>query len=94
MKDDRGVYYYPFPGNKKIRMYVRPVGPEIEFRLWNQDDPQLWETHGWVPYGAIVQARAIYTGKAFDPGRAYDLVLAREALGLRPDRSAGAARAD
>lgn len=83
MNDDRGVYYYPFPRNKRVRMYVRKVAADIEFRLWNQDDPEMWEAHGWVPHGAVVQASAVYTGKAFDPGQAYDLVLAREALGLR-----------
>lgn len=90
MKDDHGIYYYPFPSNKKVRMYVRQAGPEIEFRLWNQDDPQLWQNHGWVPYGAIVQARAMYTGKAFDPAQAYDLTLAREALELPRERKASA----
>ncbi|RJQ86889.1 MAG: hypothetical protein C4519_01435 [Desulfobacteraceae bacterium] len=77
MKDDRGLYYYPFPTNKRVRMYVRQNMDEIEFRMWNQDDPQLWEDHGWVPHSAIIQAQAMYTGRGFDPRRAYDLDLAR-----------------
>jgi hypothetical protein len=38
---------------------------------WNADDPKLWEEHGWVPYDAIKQAQAIYTGKGIDPQQAY-----------------------
>lgn len=83
MRDDRGAYYYPFARNKKVRMYVRQAGPQIEFRLWNQDDPQLWDAHGWVPHEAVVQAQTMYQGGAFDPRQAYDLVLAREALDRR-----------
>lgn len=77
MKDDRGLYYLPFPNNKRVRMYVRTGPEEIEFRLWNQDDPEMWMSHGWVPYQAVVQARAIYKGGAFDPKQAYDIELAR-----------------
>ena len=73
MKDQRGLYYFPFPQNKKVRMYVRAVSGEPEFRMWNQDDPQMWEEHEWVPYSAITQAAAMYKGAAFDPNRAYDL---------------------
>jgi len=80
MQDDRGVYYYPFPRNKRVRMYVRKREGEIEFRLWNQDDPEMWPSHGWVPYGAIQKAQAMYRGGPFNPGQAYDLILANEAL--------------
>ena len=27
----------------------------VWFRLWNQDDPALWEEHPWTPWGAIVK---------------------------------------
>ncbi|MBW2411599.1 MAG: hypothetical protein JRF72_17515 [Deltaproteobacteria bacterium] len=80
MKDDLGLYYYPFPDNKRVRMYVRKGSDTIWFRLWNADDPKLWEEHGWVPYDAIEQARAIYTGKGFDPRQAYDLDVAKEII--------------
>lgn len=85
MEDDRGVFYYPFPQNKRVRMYVRKGDQEMEFRLWNQDDSGMWDAHGWVPYSAIVQAQTMYRdrGGAFDPNEAYDPVLAREALGIR-----------
>ncbi|MGD8837232.1 MAG: hypothetical protein PVJ84_01655 [Desulfobacteraceae bacterium] len=72
MKDERGLYYYPFPGNKRVRMYVRQPADEPEFRMWNQDDSQMWDQHGWVPYSAIVQAKSLYKGGPFDPDRAYD----------------------
>ena len=83
MKDKRGLYYYPFPQNKRVRMYVRQSGDEIQFRLWNQDDSELWKQHGWVPYEAIQQASSMYGGEktgAFDPNRAYDVGIARELI--------------
>jgi hypothetical protein len=80
MKDKRGLYYYPFPQNKRVRMYVRETGIDIEFRLWNQDDPGLWKSHSWIPYDAIQQATAIYKGGSFDPNQAYDLELAKALL--------------
>lgn len=77
MKDKLGLYYYPFPGNRKVRMYVRSAGDEPEFRLWNQDDPEMWQAHGWVPYSAVIQASAMYTGGPFNPDKAYDLAAAK-----------------
>ena len=76
MKDKLGLYYYPFPSNKRVRMYVEQRDGMIWFRLWNADDPNLWEEHGWVPYGAIQKAKDLYEGKGFDPGRAYDIQAA------------------
>jgi len=74
MKDDKGIYYYPFPGNKRIRMYVQKIDFEICFRLWNADAAGLWEDHGWVPHDAICQASEMYEHKgAFDPKDAYIL---------------------
>ncbi len=80
MKDEQGLYYYPFPGNHKVRMYVRAVGHEVCFRIWNADDPAMWEQHGWVPYGAVRQAADMYRPDAFDPRRAYDINVARALL--------------
>ena len=77
MKDDRGLYYYPFPQNKRVRMYVRLTGGGVSFRMWNADDDQMWDAHGWVPYDAIEAARTLYSGKGLDPEKAYDLELAR-----------------
>lgn len=81
MKDDNGLYYYPFPSNKRVRMYVRHGDGEPEFRMWNQDDPQLWTEHGWIPHSMIVQAKAMYRKDgAFDPDKAYDLAAAKVLL--------------
>ena len=80
MKDKRGVYYYPNPANKAVRMYVRRTGAGIEFRMWNQQDPELWKAHGWVPYDAICEAAAMYEGSSFDPAKAYDIELAAAVL--------------
>ncbi len=82
MKDDRGRYYLPFPGNKKVRMYVKPVGDEICFRLWSADDPQMWEEHRWLPYAMIQEAAGMYRRKQskFDPNQAYDIAVARALL--------------
>jgi hypothetical protein len=80
MKDDKGIYYFPFPQNRQVRMYVREAGGTVEFRLWNREDPELWTQHGWVPYEAIQEASGMYTGTGFDPARAYDLDIARSLL--------------
>lgn len=81
MKDNIGTYYYPFPRNKKIRMYVRKKGSDIEFRMKNDDDPKMWTEHKWVPYDAVLQAKALYNGNnRFDPDRAYDIDAAKELL--------------
>jgi hypothetical protein len=76
MKDERGLYYYPFPQNTRVRMYVREADGMIWFRLWNTDDPDLWEEHGWVPYDAIKQATAMHKHTNFDPNQAYDIAVA------------------
>ena len=83
MKDNRGHFYYPFVQNKRVRMYVRSGSEEIEFRLYNQEDPVLWESHGWVPHSAIVQAQELFHKEkkgSFEPRQAYDLSLAKEVL--------------
>ena len=77
MQDDNGLYYNPFPLNRRVRTYVRQNEGRIEFRLWNQDDPKLWDEHGWVPYEAIKAAKNMYNGGQFKPEDAYDLNLAR-----------------
>jgi len=80
MKDELGLYYYPFPDNKRVRMYVQQGSGAVWFRLWSADDPGLWDEHGWVPYGAIEQAQTIYKGKGFDPRQAYDIDVAKEII--------------
>ncbi len=80
MKDDKGLYYYPFPDNKRVRMYVKNDDGVICFRMWNADDLRLWEDHGWTPYKAILEASEMNTQKHFDPKTAYDIRIARELL--------------
>jgi hypothetical protein len=80
MKDERGLYFYPFLQNKQVRMYVKKDQDTVCFRMWNKDDPVLWMEHGWVPYEAIRQASAMYSKKGFDPNKAYDIDAARALL--------------
>ena len=80
MKDKLGLYYYPFPQNRRVRMYVSRQNGIIHFRMWNADDDQMWEQHGWTPYEAIRRAAAMYAGKGFDPHTAYNIDIARELL--------------
>jgi hypothetical protein len=78
MKDKVGIYYYPFPDNKRVRMYVREKDGEVEFRMRNDDDPTIWNDHGWVPHGAVLQAKVLYGNRGrFDPNRAYDIEIAK-----------------
>ena len=53
MEDEKGLYYYPNPANRKERMYVRVTDGVIQFRLWNQDVAELWEKHGWLDYDLV-----------------------------------------
>ena len=80
MKDERGLYYYPNAANKHFRTYVKEAEGQIWFRLYNSEDPELWDSHGWVPYNAIKKAAATYSGNQFDPSVAYDLQLAQVLL--------------
>jgi hypothetical protein len=80
MKDKQGLYYYPNPLKKNFRMYVKEIHGETCFRMWNSEDPNLWEAHGWVPYGAVREAAKMYSGKTLDPKQAYDIEVARALL--------------
>jgi hypothetical protein len=83
MQDDKGVYYYPYPDNKKTRMYIKKSQGVIWFRLWSKEIPELWDEHGWIPYDAILKASGIYKKKGpdnFDPRRAYDIEVAKSLL--------------
>jgi hypothetical protein len=81
MKDERGLYYHPYPQNPQTRMYVCQRPDDIYFRLWNAKEPALWKEHDWVPYGAIRKATAMYKKTStFDPSQAYDINVARALL--------------
>ena len=82
MKDQRGVYYFPYPNNKSVRMYVQESNGDIEFRLWNDKDPQLWEGHGWAPFSVLQEAFKMYESvkSEFNPKTAYDINVAKALL--------------
>ncbi len=80
MRDPKGTYYYPDPGNKKERMYVRENEGSIEFRLWNQDYPEVWTRHGWLDLDIVKRAAAMYADKKKNPLKLYDLDVARSLL--------------
>ena len=83
MQDEKGLYYYPVLTDKKLRMYVRLANEEIEFRMWNSEDPSLWDDHGWVPYSAVQQAAALYHEEDRDgrpPLHLYDIDVALRLL--------------
>ena len=84
MKDDRGLYYYPNPQHKRVRMYVRLAADgQVEFRMFDADEPTVWERHGWMPMDAVRQAAAMYkaSGRDVDPLALYDEAVARAVLG-------------
>lgn len=80
-KIPEGPFYYPNPANKKERMYVRKneLGA-IEFRLWNQDHPHIWEQHGWLDLEIIKKALALYDKSKYNPLELYDLRVAQAVL--------------
>ena len=84
MKDDKGLYYFPIPGNTLARVYVRKTDDEIiEFRLWEAEHPEVWEQHQWLPYEVICQAAAMYKkerNQEADPLKIYDLNVAKALL--------------
>ena len=84
MKDERGIYYYPVLQNKKRRMYVRQIGGDIEFRMWDSDDPSVWEDHHWLSIEVIKKAAEIYTSHpnytGSSPLHLYDMDIARQLL--------------
>jgi hypothetical protein len=82
-KDDRGIFYYPVPDKKAVRMYVRETMNGIEFRLWNDEHPDVWDHHNWIPIEVVKQASDLYK-KERDPSKnpmdLYDLEIARRLL--------------
>jgi hypothetical protein len=82
-KDELGLYYYPVPGNKKVRMYVRNSMHGVEFRLWNADHPEVWEKHEWIPIDVVQRATNVYQQERNaekNPMDLYDLEIARRLL--------------
>lgn len=80
MRDKKGSYYYPVPANKRVKMYVRDNEGTIEFRLHNEDDPQLWEEHGWISYEMAKRAAEMYDRPGVNPLVLYDFDVALHIL--------------
>ena len=88
MKDERGIYYFAQPGNTNVRVYVRENNGEIEFRLWESNNPQVWEKHDWIPLEVIKQAASLYKKERnpeADPLKLYDVNVARALLKEKKD---------
>ncbi len=84
MKDERGVYYHPEAGDSRSRVYVRrgPDG-EVEFRLWQAEQPEVWERHPWLNMALVRNAAAYYRQErvhGIDPLKLYDISVARALL--------------
>lgn len=84
MKDERGLYYFPNAGDHGSRVYVRRgADGDVEFRLWRQDHPEVWERHGWLPMAVLDNAARLYRSTRnaeADPLRLYDVPVARALL--------------
>jgi len=82
VQDKDGIYYYPYPENKRIRMYVREQDGNIEFRLSNTDHPEIWERHGWLDLDIIRRGAKMLEerGSKVDPTNIYDLETAHYLL--------------
>lgn len=79
MQDKNGIFYYPYPHNKRIRMYVREENGTVEFRLANADHPEIWERHGWLDMDLIKRGAQMFKAERdpkTDPTAIYDLQTA------------------
>ncbi|MFV9691086.1 MAG: hypothetical protein ACNY01_09000 [Desulfobacteria bacterium] len=84
MKDERGLYYYPALPQKNERMYVRRGATGIEFRLWNSENPKVWDNHLWPDMATIKKAAAMYITnpdyKGRNPLPLYDVGIAERLI--------------
>ena len=82
MKDDRGIYYRPSLQSPGTRMYVCEVDGIIMFRLHSEENPEIWERHGWLSMDAVRQAAQMYKdqGRDRNPLGLYDLDVAKRLL--------------
>lgn len=82
MKDERGLFYYPSLQTRDTKMYVRENEGSIEFRLWSNDNPIIWDKHEWLPYDVIMEAAEEYKKRSSDrnPLSLYDLNVAQQLI--------------
>lgn len=79
MKDQNGIYYHPDPNDIHTRVYVRQGDIEVEFRLWRNNMPEVWEKHGWMRWSVIEDAASLYkpNENKLSPLRLYDINVAK-----------------
>ncbi len=81
MKDERGLYYYPQPGNTKVRVYVRRGATGgVEFRLWEAEHVEVWEKHSWLPTQVIREAARLYKKSGRGNADSNPMILYDEAV--------------
>ncbi|OEU69488.1 MAG: hypothetical protein BA863_14335 [Desulfovibrio sp. S3730MH75] len=82
MQDERGLYYYPSLQTRDTKMYVRENNGGIEFRLWSNENPVIWEKHEWLLYDVILEAAEEYKERGSDrnPLALYDLNVAKQLI--------------
>ena len=82
MKDKRGLYYYPSLQTRETKMYVRENQGSIEFRLWSDENPVIWNKHEWLPYDVILDAAEEYKARSTDrnPLALYDMDVAKQLI--------------
>ncbi len=64
-------------------MYVKLMEDDIAFRLWDDENPAMWDEHGWVPWTALNQAAAMYVENREGnppPMHLYDMEIAMRLL--------------
>lgn len=64
MRDETGLYYFPDLADKNVRMYVRKNSSgEIEYRMWEQGHPEVWDDHQWLTREVVAQVQELYRQK-------------------------------
>ncbi len=90
MEDSRGLYYNPQPSMPAVRVYVRRAEDgSIEFRMWDDEHPEVWEKHQWINMEVISMAAQLFSQEhdnSWQPTRIYDSTVA-EALLIEQERA-------
>lgn len=86
MKDEKGLYYYPSMQQRATRMYVREnADGDVEYRLWNAQNPELWEKHEWITRQVVEAAVPMFQNRSEEhkkrnPLSLYDAEVARRLI--------------
>jgi hypothetical protein len=57
-------------------MYIRDKDGVIQFRLCNEQEPEVWRRHGWLSHEELRLASQEYQGQLKDPLQFYDFDIA------------------